>query len=250
MPFSCFIVVYVKGGISQHLPKSGKEVKTMKVMDLALKFVDLTLKYQRSKWREVKELVPDEMELLKAVVAAAGFEPKAVAMGWLKGHYADTYETYQINSVCPVKVAGEAGDDPIATGWLDALLRNVLFLTARSGNRHWLARETAKEIRRSVPLRPIQLTPQGDYLLEYPPSRFGIGPQYLVDHTRDNNNLPTGCVGVHRHCNSWVDRVGATETHDALACRGCNLQVYLPREVQTYGGLRRACASSIKTSAQ
>lgn len=203
----------------------------MKTTDIAPAFVDLALKYD---WRNVIELPTGEIHVLFAIVSAAGFEPSRVIPGKLRGNYLDqdgsrTGETYPINSFCPYKVVSrEDTDHYTATGWLDCTLQ----LARRGTARQQLIQAIQDEIERSVPLKPIQLTPEGDMLREYPPSDSG-------NHTRDDREL-SNCVGVHDYCNGWVDRNRATKTHDALSCRRCRLRVLFPQEIKTYGELRQA----------
>lgn len=218
-----------------------------KTTNVATRFVDLVLKHKR--WDEVKTLSADETKVLFDTVSAAGLNPKKVVSGKLLGHYRDqdgssTGETYPINSLCPFKVVGqEDGDHYFATGWLDCALRRVVYGTTRQNEgREKLIEVMAEEIERSVPLEPIQLTPEGDLLREYPPSTLAFGLEYFVKHTRDGNDLGS-CVGVHEFCDSWMDRTRATKTHDAIVCRGCHLRVLFPKEVKTYGDLRQALAS-------
>ncbi|KKR88796.1 MAG: hypothetical protein UW50_C0001G0128 [Candidatus Wolfebacteria bacterium GW2011_GWA1_44_24] len=218
-----------------------------KMTDVATRFVDLTLKYKR--WDEVKTLPADEVQVLFDTVSAAGFNPKKVAPGKLVGHYRDqdgsnTGETYPINSLCPFKVVSEEdGDNYFATGWLDCALQRAVYGSSRQNeDREKLIEMMAEEVERSVPLEPIQLTLEGDLLREYPPRTLAFGSEYFVKHTRDENDLGS-CVGVHMHCNCWIDRRRATSTHDAIVCRGCHLRVLFPKEVKTYGDLRQVFAS-------
>ena len=218
-----------------------------KMTDAATRFVDLALKYKR--WDEVKTLPADEVQILFDTVSAAAFNPKKVMPGKLVGHYRDqdgssTGETYPINSLCPFKVVSdEDGDDHyFATGWLDCALRRAVYgSTRQTEGREKLIEVMAEEIERSVPLEPIQLTSEGDFLREYPPSTLAFGLEYFVKHARDENNLGS-CVGVHEFCNSWMDRTRATKTHDAIVCRGCHLRVLFYKEVKTYGDLRQVLA--------
>ncbi len=208
------------------------------VESVAVQFVDLALKYG-NRWGEVNELPKVELQVLLATVHAAGFDPMKLVPEKLKGHYLDedmrrTGETYPINRLCPFKVVNqEGGDDYSATGWLDCAVHRVV---SGGESREQLINVIRSEIERSVPLQPIQLTPEGDLLREYP--RQG----YFVDHTRDSDRFES-CVGIHKHCGGWVDRRGATKTHDALLCRGCHLRVLFPKEISTYGELRQALAS-------
>ncbi|OQA04476.1 MAG: hypothetical protein BWY68_00286 [bacterium ADurb.Bin400] len=217
-----------------------------KAHDVATMFVDLVLRHKL--WDKVGTLPEDEVRILFDVVAAAGFNPTRVVPGVLVGHYRDqdgssTGRTYPINSLCPYKVVGKDSDHYFATGWLDCALRRVYYgMVRQHESPKKLIEVMNEEIERSVPLEPVRLTPEGDLLREYPPSTLGFGLEYFVRHTRDENNLDT-CVGVHEFCSSWMDRRRATETHDAIVCRGCYLRVLFPREVKTYGELRQALAS-------
>lgn len=216
-------------------------------MDVATRFVDLTLKYKR--WDDVKTFPTDEVQILFETVSAAGFNPKRVVLGKLRGDYLDqdgsaTGETYPINGLCPFKVLNQKDESHyFATGWLDCALRRVVYGSMRQAeNREKLIGVMTEEIRRSVPLTPIQLTPEGDMLKEYPPSTVAFGLEYFVNHTRDDKEVSC-CVGIHDHCDCWMDRRGATETHDAIICRGCHLRVLFSKEVKTYGDLRKALAA-------
>ncbi len=217
------------------------------MMNVATRFVDLALKYKQ--WSEVKTLPANEVQVLFETVSAAGFNPQKVIPGELIGNYLDqdgscTGKTYPINSLCPFKVMDQKGEDHyFATGWLDCALRRVVYGSARqTEDREKIIKVMTEEIKRSVPLEPIQLTPEGDMLREYPPNIVLSGLEYFVDHTRDNGKVSC-CVGIHDHCNSWMDRRGATETHDAITCRGCHIRVLFPKEVETYGDLRKALAA-------
>lgn len=211
----------------------------METTGIAASFVDLALRHD---WNRIKELSADEVQILFAIVSAAGFEPTKVVPGKLIGSYLDqdgsgNGKTYPINSVCPYKVIGRDGDDHYhATGWLDRVLYFVYF-ARRGADRQECIEAIQHEIERSVPLKPIQLTADGDFLREYPHSNG-----YLVDHTRDDHKFSC-CVGVHDYCNSWMDHTRATKTHDAIVCRGCHLRVLFPKEIKTYGELRRVLAS-------
>lgn len=208
----------------------------MKTIETAASFVDLVLKHD---WSKIKELSTDEVQILFATVSAAGFEPTKVIFGKLVGHYRDqdgssTGEIYSINDICPYKVISRDGYDHYpATGWL-----NHAFSFAKRGtDRQECIKAIQDEIERSVPLKPIQLTAEGDLLREYPPSGG-----YFVDHTRDNRKLHS-CIGVHDFCNGFMDRTRATMTHDAIVCRSCHLRVLFPKEIETYGELREVFAS-------
>jgi len=213
---------------------------------IASQFVDLALKHGQGDM--VNELKVDEVGVLFATVSAAGFDPKEIVPGKLIGNYLDedgsnTGEHYLINRLCPFKVVSQENKDHYsATGWLDCALRRVVFgATRQNESRDQLIKAIAAEIKRSVPLGSIQLTPESDRLCEYPPVRSAFGLDYFVDHTRDDHNLGS-CVGVHERCNGWMDRHAATKTHDAIVCRKCHLRVLFPKQAKTYGELRQALA--------
>ena len=217
-----------------------------KTQDVAARFVYLALKYER--WDEVKALPADEVQVLFNTVSVAGFNPKEVVPGKLVGNYrnqdgSSTGETYPINGLCPFKVIGhEDGDNHFATGWLDCALRCVVYgLTRQGEDREKLIKVMAREIERSVPFEPIQLTPEGDLLGEYPPSTLAFGFEYFVRHKRDEDDLGL-CIGVHKFCYSRMDRMRATKALDTIVCRKCYLRVLFPKEVRTYGDLRQALA--------
>lgn len=197
------------------------------------------------KWPQ-GQLPDDEVQILLELVTAAGFKAGKVVPGKLLGNYLEqdgspTGETFPVNVLCPFKVlCAKSTDYHHATGWLD---RVVYLATTRSNDPALAAEEVQKEVERSVPLPPIQLTVEGDRLREYP--RSG---RYLTDHVRDHNKLES-CVGVHDFCGGFVDRRGATPTHDALTCRSCNLRVLFPKEVTTFGELRQAMQSKLNAAA-
>jgi|GEM_PF-699346 len=227
------------------------------------RFVELAKKY-KNEWQGSKlKLWEDEIAVLFEVVTAAGFNPKEVVSGQLLGRYRDndgyTGETFVINTHCPFKVLGQGDNGPYehyhATGWLNEAIRRVLIggisqsaIRAVYGNLPEGKGEPIEEaveairleIKRSIPLWPIQLTSEGDILEEYP---LSVDRGYFVDHARDTNEFSSSCVGIHKFCNGYVDRNRATETHDAIRCRQCGVRVLFPKEVKTYGDLRSYFAS-------
>ncbi len=227
-----------------------------KTTDVATQFVDLVLTSDWGRlWAEVEELPDNKVQVFFETVAAAGFDPKKVVPGKLVGHYRDqdgsrTGKTYHINKVCPYKVMGmvdqENGDHYFATGWLDCAVRRVLYGgTRQKENREQLIATLEAEIERSVPLVPIQLSPEGEMLREYPPAPLFAGLEYFVDHTRDSCSL-NSCIGIHEYCDGWMDRTPATKTHDAILCRVCRLRVLFPKKVKTFRELRQALASRVQ----
>ncbi len=200
---------------------------TVKVETIVGQFVSLVFSIN---WNGSVVLSEDGIQTLFLLVNAAGFQPKEVVPGKLEGRYVDTNNAYPINSLCFYKVVDQAdGDNYRATGWLDCIVKRVN--SRANGDRIALIKEIEREVERSVPLQPIQLTVDGDELLEDPKDG------YLVDHTRDDHKLGS-CVGIHAYCKGWMDRRPATVVFDAILCRGCYLRVLFPREVVTYGELR------------
>ena len=212
------------------------------VLEIAARFVDLVSR--RGRWNLTEaQGVPsvEELQVLFDTISAAGFESKGVAPGKLRGNYREqdgnsTGETYPINGFSPFKVVDQNGVNNIfATGWLDCAFRLVLGKIAERGK---LIEAIAVEIERSIPLAPIRLTSNGDLLCESSqrPSEFGL--EYFVNHRQDDHEL-SYCVGVHKYCDSWMDRKRTSDTHDVIVCRGCFLRVSFPKEVKTYGDLRQ-----------
>lgn len=213
--------------------------------NLVSQFIDLV---RCKKWHKIEELPANEMQIILKMVRLAGFEPKAIVPGRLRGDYLDqdgskTGQTFSINSYSPFKVISQNGSENyFSTGWLDCAFRRVLESCGET--RQQLIRAIELEIERSIPLVPIQITPEGDMLCECPPSLRSRYFEYFVDHTRDKDVLEYSVgVAVHMYCNNSMGRGRATKELDAIICRGCGLRVLFPKEVKTYGDLRQAFAS-------
>lgn len=219
---------------------------------VAPQFVDLVLKYGQ---KELQGLLPDKVQILFKTVEAAGFEPGQVVPGRLVGDYRDqggdrTGDTYPINQLCPFKVMNQEGEeDYFAIGWLDCAVRRVVYgLGNRGEDRDELIEAICLEIERSIPLQPIQLTPEGDLLSEYPPqSSMMDSLGYFVKHTRGDHKLES-TVGLHEHCNGWMDRQRTTKTHDVIVCRSCHLRIPFPKEIKNYGEFRKAMEDKLLPS--
>jgi len=228
--------------VAVNLHKKGSDAMN----SIAVRFVDLAIRCQP--WDKVTELFPGEARILFDLVSAAGFEPKEVALGELRGDHHDqdgpTGKTYPINELCPFKVISEKGEDHYpATRWLDKALSHVVSgASQKDKTRDQLIEEILLGIERSVPLEPIQLTSEGDLLMEYPRDSNGFGRE--DSHVRDSHQL-NSTVGLHKYCLGWVDRKRATKTHDALVCRTCYMRILFPIEVKTYGELRQALAQRV-----
>jgi hypothetical protein len=216
--------------------------------------VDLV--YERNDWgTDELELKVDEISVLFSVVCHAGFEPEAVVPGLIRPIDRDDDGSAlgygpAINPHCRHKVVCENGrDNEIATGWLDAIVGNILTTTgfAVYGEHRQQCREAAinmvaKMVEESVPLKPIQLNALGDYLCEPNPnyrSTFGSSV-FFAQHTRDTSELPVGNnIGVHGICSGRFGRHRTTKDFDAIVCPVCCLRVSIPASIGTYGDLRR-----------
>jgi len=224
----------------------------MGIKSIAKQFVNLVLKYKN--WDEVKTLPASEVEVFFKIVKAAGFKSKAIVQGKLVGHYyrlgKSTDETYPINILCPFKVVGQEDEDlDFATGWLDCAVFRVVYDASheedRSGifdiireakTRDQIIETIVTEIKQSVPFKPIQLTREGDILCERPPRKLSLADfEYFVEHLRDDRQFKN-FTSIHEHCNGLIAR---TETHDAIICCKCHVQVPIPKDIKTYGDLRR-----------
>ncbi len=209
----------------------------------ATQFFDLVLKYQS--WHKIRHFQDEEMQVLLAVVKAAGFNAKEIKAGKITGHQWEDgvcTATFIVNDLCPFKVISqEDRDHGKATEWLNDALKRVILETQRHKDRREIIALITDEIEKSVPLTPIQLTPEGDILLEYPRNVVFGG---FLRHSRDNDRLDS-CVGIHGHCHGWMDRHNVSFTHDSISCRACYLRVTFPRETKTYGELRQALAAKL-----
>lgn len=217
-----------------------------KISEVATRFVDLVLQY--GLWAWVETFPADKVSILSDILSSAGFDLKELVPGKLLGNSRTqegnlTGHTYPVNVSCPFKVVDQDGVDHLfATGWLDCAVRRVIFGSRYyNESREKIISAMIEEIRRSVPLEPIQLTPAGDLLCECPPQPVFATFGYFVDHTRGGGKLDA-CVGVHVRCGGQMDRCKAIKTHDAIVCRKCRLRVLFSKRVKTYSDLRQALA--------
>ena len=217
----------------------------MEAPDVAKQFVDLVLKYN---WRAVLKLTEEEEKIFLALLALAGFGEVKLIHGNLffpNVHLKD--DRFLVNRGCPFKVHTLA-DEPyqFATGWLDCAFRRVVMGKSVDGETNeQIIEALQKEVERSRPLQPISLTLFGDVLAEALPESVARSLfAYFIDHARDNKPMPLFGhdfpVGVHDHCLGSIYRVHATLHFDALLCKKCYLRVLFPKEVETYGELRKA----------
>lgn len=207
-------------------------------LDIATEVVEMVTQHKGAgKW----ELTEKELLVLTNLVFAAGFESQMVVPGILYGWNVDQdgskLDQYQFNHFPYKVIASDGTEDFGATGWLQDAV-NLVSSVGYRGDRT-LVEQLIHEIDESVPLKPIQLTREGDFLREYPPRPHELAAfNYFVKHTRDDGVL-SSCVGIHSYCGGWVDRHGATATQHALVCRACGLRIYFPKGIRTYGDLRQ-----------
>jgi len=168
--------------------------------------------------------------------------PGKVIEYYYEEDFTKTEQYYLVNSLCLFKVVDQDNNDHhFATGWLDCALKQV---RQEKKDRQKLIETIIIEIKRSIPLTPIQLTSMGDNLCECPPRpKESEYFKYFVNHTRDNDPFGPFLVGIHQLCNGWMERIQATKTHDVILCRKCCLRIPIPKEIRTYGDLRKIFTS-------
>ena len=229
----------------------------MSTQKIAERFVDLVLRHEQ--WSDVTTLPAEEIRIFFDIVTAAGFDPGSVVPGELFA----PRRTIRINGLCKFTVLDEDGNygNCLATGWLDSMVEYVInninvlqychpdtvVLSTPAAdkkkydeNRAQVTGLVIKEIERSVPLEPIQLTHEGDFLCELSPG-IGSGEHiFFVGHTRDESVLRES-AGIHKFCGGEFVRRRATKWKDALSCQGCSMpRILISREdIKTYGDLRR-----------
>ena len=210
---------------------------SQEILTVAEQLVNLALRYNWRIYGRATEISAGEINILFTAVATAGFEPKAIHPGQAfetgSGRGGDCPST-PVNTYCPYYVLGQNddyGDNP-ATKWLD---KTIHFVASNATTPlDILTKKIAKAIEDSMPLEPIQLTPEGDLLIEH----------WRRDeaHARDDNNIGS-VVGTHKYCGGMITRGRATENADALLCGHCPIRVLIPKETETYGMLREYCAN-------
>lgn len=205
---------------------------------VAADFVDLVLKHKvdfETLWSG-SIVTADEMKVLFSVVHTAGFDLKEIILG----EYYTSHETQKEYWFLVKNSENQVND--YATMWLRKAIHRVIFCQENYGNTGRTVEALRVDIEHSIPLVPIQLTVQGDLLKEYPVQGVALGLS-KTNHTRDYDHVGL-TPGVHAFCNSWFDRHAATAIYDVLCCRSCYLRVYFPKEVKTYGELRKALLDS------
>lgn len=207
--------------------------------NLAALFFHIAQKYN---WPETSMIPQDEEQVLLDVVSAAGFEPKKIVVEKLyqycigrKGP--SPLPFFPINYFCPYQVLDKKGEsDYQATGWLNQLL---FFASREFADKESAKKRIEHEIWRSIPFKPIIFLTANNALLREPRPQMS-GPDFFVSHIKDTQNLSFGIVGIHDRCEGQMERVRESNTHDALHCLRCGLQVAFLRTVVTFGDLRKA----------
>jgi len=85
---------------------------------------------------------------------------------------------------------------------------------------------------------PIQLDKNGNFL------RASLSGNRLND-LRDSDRIGYGASPVHAFCNGSMDVHPQTETTSVLTCRACYARFEYPKELRTYGELRKWLASRV-----
>lgn len=181
-------------------------------------------------------------------LVAAGFEVSAVGQGKLLTQNVQDFrvvgngEKYRLVSVAISPQTDRDSDyAKRAHDWLDSLVYRLL-VDMHTATRENLVMEAAHRIHESIPLAPIRLNQEGDFLEECPPtSRLRDFPK----HTRETDFIIGPTVGLHKYCSGPLQQHRATATHDGLVCLACHQRFLFPREVKTYGELRMAFIEKI-----
>lgn len=208
---------------------------------VAERFVDLAIKYREVK---VRELAPDEVEILVELLRAAAFTFDRVVPGKSRGFVRDrgydVIDEYVANEFCQFVVMSGREENTLATRWLYNAWEHVFpdRIPWKRPSRGQLVEEVVKAIAASIPLEPIQLTSEGDFLKE---SSEGDHVVFGKEHTRDSHVLRER-VGLHAYCGHFIYHGRVTEGLDVLVCRACCLRVLIPHGIKTYGELRQYLA--------
>jgi hypothetical protein len=202
-----------------------------------MRFVDLVLGHEQ--WSTVNWLHVDDLNIFLEAVTAAGFEARAVRKGSVLGYFRNVNgfkidESFTLNTTCRFKVVAQNGaDHHSATLWLNQTVRNVwAWREENNFSREDIIDMVVGVIEDSVPLRPIRLSNEDDYLREF--------TRNSGEHLRDIHGIDPLCVGIHMHCGGLLIRLRQSELHDQIVCKGCygNI-VRFPAEIHSYGELRK-----------
>ncbi len=184
-------------------------------------------------------LTDDQLSLLLELVSLGGFEPVRLEQGEMKRKYNDCDDFYTVNRNLFYKVILEHGESEEATGWLETIFSKALEILSWGWSEGNFYEKVQKEILEGIPLDPIRLTKENEFMRQYPPK------SYFSGHTRDENSIGS-TAGVHTYCHGFIDMKRTSITHNALHCRACGLRVTFPVDVKTYGELRKYIAEQLK----
>ncbi len=74
-----------------------------------------------------------------------------------------------------------------------------------------------------------------------------LGEELDIEGYGDGNNLVNFTyIGKHFLCRGSVEFFAVSTTYNVLQCRQCSLRINVPKEVDTYGKLRKWCAYEIE----
>ncbi|OGM19322.1 hypothetical protein A2955_05100 [Candidatus Woesebacteria bacterium RIFCSPLOWO2_01_FULL_37_19] len=125
------------------------------LIEIADKFIEYINSYDRKSFKHINQ---EPNPILFRLLTAAGFENRNLIIGNLRGFNRDQDGSvvgyYDINEYSPYIVQYADGrDDNFATGWLDSVIKFVLFNTDKTRP---LDEQLIKVIKSSKPLTPIQ----------------------------------------------------------------------------------------------
>lgn len=216
--------------------------KAIDITVISTRFVDLVLKHYRwegfneiSAQENAAELPADKIQVLYDMLSVVSFNRIKIVPGKLTDSFKEDgiSKTFVINNFSPFIVIRDSKGLVPATSWLEFCFRSVIFGSKRDKKGEELIETIVKSIKATISLKPIRLTPEGDFLCD-------ISPGFGMKHTKDEDNLCYLTVGIHKFCNGNMERIQTTKTHDIIVCQKCHLRVQFPRNVLTYGDLRKA----------
>lgn len=190
-------------------------------------FVRLITSRDLAGWRTVECMSDDELRIVLMFLEVMGTNVQRIHVGRLP-----QCEIGQ-GSQFPIIVLQQSGESPEVTTWLQTVVDDIL--TVYAGQPVLALRRMLSTM---LPMRPIQLTLDGDMLVQ----RFVSSRKRPVRAT-DTLLQP---VGLHDCCFGKIERMRSSKEKDALLCHQCGLRVtfqncidaYDGQEVATYGQLR------------
>lgn len=201
---------------------------------IAKQFVELILSY-KNQWINFANLTSEEEAIITDFLTAAGVNFTKIESGKLYTNKSlDDPIGDLVNGTCPYKIVHEGTDMTFETGWLNAIVQQV-----RGGYSDDLPKYVYERMLQAIPLEPIQLSSEGETLLEGPVQLKDRMNPYFVKHKNDDTEVTSGAVGIHAYCHGWIEARKISETHNALHCRVCCLRLTFPATIKTYGELRQ-----------